>query len=165
MDFSSSLQFVTSTFSAISLDWLLLGGVVLFFAFDALRAGPARVTALSIALPIALLLSESVRDAAYLGNFVGNSSPAIQTGVFIALTVGLFVALYRIVDFGADSMHPVQAMLAGAACAIVLTVILLQLPDTTMPWTFGDAFRAVFGEAYRLYWLVGAYFALAVSRG
>lgn len=165
MGIASALQFVTSTFSAISLDWLILGGVVLFFAFDALRAGPARVTALAIALPIALLLSESVRNAAYLGNFVSNSSPAVQTGVFIALTVGLFVALYRIVDFGADSMHPVQAMLAGSACAVVLTVMLVQLPDTTLPWTFGEVFRAVFGEAYRLYWLVGAYFALAISRG
>lgn len=165
MDFSSALQFVASTFSAISLDWLILAGVVVFFAFDALRAGPARVTALAMALPIALLLSESVRDAAYLGNFVGNSSPAVQTGVFIAVAVGLFVALYRIVDFGADSMHPAQAALAGTACAVVLTVVVLQLPDTTLPWTFTEKFRIVFGEAYRLYWLVGAYFALAISRG
>ncbi|TSC63560.1 MAG: hypothetical protein Athens041674_49 [Parcubacteria group bacterium Athens0416_74] len=164
MDFSSISQFIASAYASISIDWIIFGGVALFLSFDALRAGPARVTALAIALPIALLLSESIHSAAYIGAYVEASSAGIQTGVFIALTAGLFIALYRIVDFGADSMRPVQALIVGLACAVVVTIVFLQLPDTTVPWSFGDAFEAVFSDTYRLYWLLSAYFALAVAR-
>ncbi len=164
MDLSSVTQFFASVYASITIDWIIFGGVALFLAFDALRAGPARVTALAIALPIALLLSETIHDAAYIGSYVESSSAGMQTGVFIALTAGLFIALYRIVDFGADSMRPIQAMIAGLACAVVVTVVFLQLPDSTVPWSLGDAFRSVFSDAYRLYWLLGAYFALAIAR-
>lgn len=157
---------ITSLFSSVSIsaDWIIAGALALFFTFDALRSGPARVTALALALPLAFLLSGGIKDAAYMGNFVSNATPAVQTGAFIALTFGLFVAFYRIVDSIADSMHLLKALMAGVACAVVLMVVLLQLPDVTLPWTFSDSFNAVFAPAYRLYWLVGAYFALAMAR-
>lgn len=164
MDLSSVTQLITSVYESISVDWIIFGGVALFLSFDALRAGPSRITALALALPIALLLSESIRSAAYIGAYVDSSSAGIQTGVFIALTAGLFIALYRIVDYGADSMRPIQAVIAGLASAVVVIIVFLQLPDSTVPWSFGEAFLAVFGDAYRLYWLLGAYFALATAR-
>ena len=154
----------TSIFSAISADWIIFGGCALFFVFDSLRAGPARVMALSIALPISLLLSESVREAAFLGNFIQTAAPAVQTGAFIALTVALFVPLYRMLDTGSDSSPPVQAVITGIACAVILMLVLVQLPGITLPWTLGPVFLAVFSEPYRLYWFLGAFIALAISR-
>ncbi len=136
---------------------------MLFFTFDALRAGASRVTALSIALPIAYLLSESISATALLGDLVTKSA-AIQTGFFIALTVALFVAFYRIVDTGSDSAPPLQALLTGVAGTAACMVVFLQLPVTTLPWTFGESCSVIFGEGYRLFWLLGAYFALAIAR-
>lgn len=160
MDLSSYASYIP----ALSADWIILGGLALFLTFDALRAGPSRVTALAIALPIAFWLSSSIPDTAFLGSFVAQSAPAVQTGAFIAIAIGLFVAIYRIADTGADSLNALQALIAGLASALVCVCVLLQLPPDTMPWTFGELFTRVFGDAYRLFWFIGSYFALAISR-
>jgi hypothetical protein len=160
VDFSAIANYLPT----LSADWIIFGSVSLFLTFDSLRAGPARVAALSIALPIALFLSGSISSTAFIGGFIAQASPAVQTGVFIALCIGLFIALYRMLDTGVDSLHPLQALIAGIAGAAVCLIVLLQLPGDTVPWSFGEAFSRVFGDAYRLFWLVGAYFALAMVR-
>ncbi len=155
---------ITAYLPALSADWIIFGGLALFLTFDALRAGPARVAALSLALPIALFLSSSIGSTAFIGAFVAQAAPAVQTGVFILLCIGLFIALYRLLDTGIDSLHPMQALIAGLASAAVCIIVLLQLPAETVPWDFGSTFSSVFGNAYRLFWLIGAYFALAMVR-
>ena len=158
------LSAYTAYIPALSADWIILGVLALFLTFDALRAGPSRVTALAIALPIALTLSNAVPQTAFLGAFVAQSAPAVQTGAFIAIALGLYIAIYRIADTGSDSLNALQALIAGLASALVCVCVLLQLPSDTIPWTFGDLVASLFGEAYRLYWFIGAYFALAISR-
>lgn len=155
---------ITSNFSVPSADWLILGGIFLFLTFDSIRAGVARVTAISIALPIALLVSESIDSAAFVGNFVSQSGSAVQIAVFLAIAVMLFIAMYRITDRGYDSPHLLQSAMAGAGGAIICILVLLQLPESALPWSFGPTYMAIFGEAYRLYWFIGAYFLLATSR-
>lgn len=156
---------LTSYVPALSADWIIVGALVLFFTFDALRAGPSRLTALALALPIALLLSESMMTTAYIGTLVAQSAPALQTGAFIVLALGLFIALYRIVDSGRDSSNALLALLAGVGATAIVIVVLLQLPAATVPWTFSDSFNTIFGEAYRLFWFIAAYFAIAIARG
>lgn len=156
---------ITGYFSLLSADWIILGGLALFLTFDAIRAGSARAIAIAIALPLAFLLSESIPSAAFIGTFIAQSVPAVQTGAFIVLTIGLFVAFYRIIDTGYDSPHVIPAAMAGVGSAIVCVLVLLQLPANTLPWDFGASFSYIFGESYRLFWFVGAYFALAISRG
>lgn len=155
---------IISYFTSIPVDWIIFGGCVLFLAFDALRAGPARVTALSLALPVAYLLSSVLPQTAYIGDLVPQSSDAIVAGVFVLLAIGLFVVFYRIVDSGLDSLGLGYALLSGFAAAAVLMVILLRLPEDTWPWAVSPSFQAIFGATYALYWMLISYLALALVR-
>lgn len=163
MDFSS-IASLTSYFTSVPVDWIIFGGCILFLAFDALRAGPARVTALSIALPVAYLLSSVLPQTAFIGNLVPQSSDAIVVGVFVLLALGLFVVFYRIVDSDLDSLGVAYALLSGAAAAAILMVILLRLPEDTWPWAVSPSFQALFGATYALYWMLVSYLVLAIVR-
>lgn len=88
----------------------------------------------------------------------------MTVGVFVLLTIGLFVVFYRIVDSGLDSLGVGYALIAGIASAAVLMTVLLQLPKDTWPWEVSGAFQAVFGPGYMLFWLIGAYLVHAVIR-
>lgn len=159
------LSAVTGFFSHISYDWIILGAIATFFVFDALRTGPAKITALAIALPIALLLSGAAEKALLIGSIAARDSQAMQSGIFVILTVILFIVFYRIVDSGRDSMHPLQSIAAGIACSVILIVTLLQVSSILSLWSVSDTIRSVFGESYRLWWLLGSYMVLAAVRG
>ena len=95
-----------------------------------------------------------------------HNSPLLNTVFVLILLAVVFVCMYRITDtYGADSSHPIQALLAGLAVAVVAVVIWLQIPSLDSVWHFGPQVQALFGAAYRFWWLLIAYIALAFARG
>lgn len=151
-------------FSSISLDWIIFGGCVLFFSFDVLRAGPARITALALALLLAASIVHEVPHTALLQSSVADFSDVLMVGIFIIFAIAFFMALYRMIDIGFESPNLVQAPIAGTAAAAIVMVVLLQLPESTWPWAVGDGFKAVFEETYRLFWIMGGIISLAIVR-
>jgi len=148
-----------------SIDWILIGVLVVVIALDAMRSGSARAGSIAIAAPLALLLSGAVSQAAFIGSVVGQFSGAsAQALLFGAIFIVTFLFVNRIVDSFSGSGGLVQATFAGIAATAVLLVVWLQVPGLQSLWHFGPQIQMIFGEAYRFWWLIVAYAALAVVR-
>lgn len=158
MDFASIL-------AQWPIDWILIGAFAAFVALDGVRSGPSRATALMLGLPAALLLIDKLPDAIFLGPVAAQfTTPLAQAGLFAIVTAVLYFVIHRVIFTFSNNLPPLQALIAGLAAAIVLVVIWLQVPGLEAVWDFGDQVRAVFGEAYRFWWLAAAYIALAAVR-
>jgi hypothetical protein len=162
MDWNTIVAFVQS----IPIDWIVLGGLVVLFSFDALRNGAGRVQALCLALPCAMLLFSIIPSAAFIGDFIPQfSTPLLQAVLFFILATGFFL-LVRRMDGGRGGGYgqPLQAVLAGIAGVAVLTVVWIQVPMLDAVWHLGDDLRLVFGGMYAFWWLISSYTALAFIR-
>lgn len=164
MDAVGSLQAIAGN---LPLDWLVLGAVVIVIALDALRSGLGRAISIALALPIAhffFLLADSTFLASAEGLF---STPFMHTAVFGVLFVGLYFLIRRMgleyVDSGMGA--PVQAILGGTGVAVVFACIWLQTPVLSDLRAVSEQVETIFNESVRLWWLLGAYIALAFARG
>ncbi len=161
MDISS----LSSIFTHWPTDWILIGAFTAFAALDAMRSGPTRATALMLSLPTALFLIDKLPDAVFLGALSAQLvSPLAQAGVFVIVTVALFFVIHRVMFTFSNGLPPIQALIAGIAATIVLVIVWLQVPGLDSVWHFGGQVQAVFSEAYRFWWLLASYFALAFVR-
>ena len=161
MDFGAA----ANIFTQWPVDWILIGAFAAFAALDAMRNGPTRATSLMLSLPAALLLVANIPGALFVGALVAQfTTPLAQAGVFAIVTAVLFFVIHRVIFTFSNGLPPLQALITGIAAAIVLVVIWLQVPGLESVWNFGDQVQAVFGEAYRFWWLAASYIALAVVR-
>ena len=159
---------LTSVFHSLPLDWVILGGIVVVIGIDSLRSGVGRACALAAALPIALLLHSLLTKAALIGSLgVLSGSTLAQALTFGGIVLLSYVLVRRMgleyLDGGMG--EPIQAVLAGGAVAILFNIIWLQVPALDTLWHVGPQIQAVFAENFRLWWLLGAYAALAFARG
>ena len=147
-------------------DWILIGACAALAAFDALRGGSGRVAAAALALPTALLLYEKLPATAYLGPFIAQfASPLAQGALFAVIFVALYLFIRRIVGlWGESDGGPVQALIAGIACATVVVTTWMQVPALDSVWHFGPQVQLIFGEAYRFWWLLISFAGLAYVR-
>ena len=165
MDFSSGYTLLANVLSHWPIDWILIGAFAAFAALDGIRSGPTRATSLMLSLPAALLLVANLPDALFIGALVAQfSTPLAHAGVFAIVTAVLFFVIHRSIFAFSNGLAPLQALIAGVAAAIVLVVVWLQVPGLEAVWNFGDQVQAVFGGAYRFWWLAGSYIALATVR-
>lgn len=161
MDVSSLSSIVTHW----PMDWIFIFAFAVITALDAMRTGPARATALVLSLPASLLVMQQLPQAFILGGlFAQFTAPVAQLVIFAAIAVFLYIATHRLIFTFSNSLGPIQALLTGLAAAAVLIVVWLQVPGLNAVWDFGDQVQTVFGEAYRFWWLVVSYVALAAVR-
>ena len=162
MDFGS----FTSVVENWPTDWIILGAFAALAAFDTLRAGSSRVAALSLALPISAVTYGEISHTFPISSFLTQiSSPVVQGALFAILLVIFFLLMRRIVGLWGDlSAGPLPALIAGLACAVIAITIWLQIPILDSLWHFGTHVQAIFGQDYRLSWLLGAFAALAYVR-
>lgn len=161
------METIIGFFTSVPIDGFILGGILVFVGLDALRSGIGRACALAVALPVALFLHSLFDSTVFFGSMDFFSTSTGSVGVFAALLVASYILMRRIglnfVDGGMG--QPVQALLAGAAVTVIFAVVWLQLPLLDSLWHFDTHVSALFAEAYRLLWLLGAYAALAFARG
>ncbi len=152
-------------FSHWPVDWFIIGAVAAFLALDALRSGSARAASLAVSLPVTLFVLEALPKALFVGPMIaGLTSPSEQLIIFVVLFVATYIATHRIIFTFSGGGGVIQALIAGIAAAAVLVVVWLQVPGLQSIWHFGDQVQAIFGEAYRFWWLVLAYAGLAFVR-
>ena len=162
MDLSS----VASVAAHLSAGWLVLTAVAILASLDALRGGTGRAAALALALPLTYVFLTFLPDAIFVGAlYTSLTSAYAQAGIAAVVLVGLFVVLYRVTDSFESDTGFLSAVLAGIALAVVVGVTWSLIPQFNQLWSFGDSVEGVFGPAYRLWWLLGAYIALAFARG
>lgn len=147
-------------------DWILIGAVAVFIAFDTLRNGGTRAATLVLALPATLFVLETLSRALFLGNLAGQfSTPVLQAVLFGIVFVAFYILIYRIIGFySTASGAPIEALMTGLGATAILLVVWLQVPALDALWHFGSQVHAVFGEAYRFWWLAASYLALAFAR-
>jgi hypothetical protein len=157
---------VIGFFAGLPGDWIAIGAFILIAAFDIMRSGAKRVCTLGLALPAAALVFSALSSAVIIGDIAGQLSSPILQGVLFVLT---FVVMYILVgsigiSYGSESGRPLQATLGGIAAAAIVIVIWMGIPVLRDLWSFGPQVQMIFGEAYRFWWLIGSYAALAFSR-
>jgi len=146
-------------------DWIIVGALVVFIAFDAYRSGSGRATALALALPLTLVLTSALSTAFFLGPVASQfSTTTAQAAVFGVVFVALFLMLYRVLYSFSGGGEIGPAFLCGMSAAAVLIVVWLQVPGLVSLYSFGPQVQSIFGEMYRFWWFAAAYFMLAMAR-
>lgn len=163
-----NLDAVTGIFTGIPFDLLILSGILIILAIDSLRSGIGRACAISIALPIVLVLYSLIPKTIALGTIpMLSASPSAEAITFGVLAFGTYLLMRRIsleyIESGTG--EPVQALIAGGAATAVFIVVWLQFPAGQEVWQLSDKVTTLFSESYRLFWLLGSYLALAFARG
>src|SRR3989344_1686341 len=111
----------------VTMDWLILGGLVALVGIDSLRSGSRRAAALALAFPIAALLHISIGSARGVGELVVSLGATGQTIAFLVLALVLFFSFTRFTDSydGGGFLH---AALVGVATTVVVIVSWLSVP-------------------------------------
>jgi hypothetical protein len=156
------MDVVTTWFNSVPLDWFILAIFCTIILIDALRGSTVRAAAVAIAFPIAAILFSYLADTAYLGAIAAAEGyvPAI---VFLGLTIGIFVFAYRMMGWG-DSVRPPQAVMGAVGATVVAVSVWLSIDALEALWNFGPLLDSVFGDTYRLFWIVGGLALAALSR-
>jgi hypothetical protein len=161
------METITGFFSSVPLDYFIIGGIILIVAVDSLRSGIGRAAAVSVALTLAFVFHQFLASAAFLGTL-----PMLSSGIAAAGAVGGLVVLayFLVRRMGLEYIdggmgQPIQAAIASLAVTIILIVTWLGIPALTDVWQFNSQIQSLFAESYRLFWLLGAFAALAFARG
>jgi hypothetical protein len=146
--------------------WIVIGVGAILIAVDVLRSGSNRAVSFALALPVVLFAQDALSHAFVLGNILQQLTVSyVQAIVFGILLVVVYLLIQRMIGFyGSSSGTPFSAIIVGIACAILAVVIWLQTPALNSLWQFGPQVQTVFSEAYRFWWMAGAYLALAIAR-
>ncbi len=160
-----NLESLTGFFTGGSLDWFILAGCAGVLALDAVRSGPARAAALALSLPVALFLSQAITKAVLLGTFAAQfATPAGQLTVLAVVFVLAYICTYKMIASFSNGVGALEALIAGLGATVVLVVVFLEITALGAIWQFGDQVQAIFGAAYRFWWLIAAYLGLAFVR-
>lgn len=158
---------ITDYISSVPLDYFVVGGIILIVAIDSLRNGIGRAAAIAVALVLTVVFHDLLAATAFLGSQSFLSTGMTAAGAVLALVIVSYFLVRRMgLEFIDGGMgQPIQAALASLAVTIVLIVTWLGIPALTDVWQFNAQIQALFSESYRLFWLLGAFAALAFARG
>ncbi|MDO8552176.1 MAG: hypothetical protein Q7S01_01450 [bacterium] len=158
---------ISNFFAYVPTDWIIIVALAVIASFDAIRSGMGRQVALALSLPVALLFSTSLQSAKFLSGILPQiGTPILKAAFFGVLFVVAYFLIRRMTEsYGSGSGAVIQAVVAGVATTAIIVIIWLQVPELQAIWNFGPQVQAVFAEAYRFWWLLGSYVALAFVRG
>jgi hypothetical protein len=126
-------------------------------------AGPTRAVSIVLALPVAQYLTSSLTHAAFIDSYVAKiQSPILIASIFLAFLIGSFFLLHRMTStYGFANGSFAQALIAGSAATVMLTLIWIQTPILDGVWHFGPLIQTAFGEPYRLWLTLGSLLLVA----
>lgn len=158
-----NLDAITGFASHVPTDWIVIIAFAILVAFDAIRSGTGRACALVLSLPITLFLISELPHAKILSGIAEQfETPTLKAVLFGIIFVVAYILVRRISPpYRNNNGASIQAIIAGIATVAVVVVVWLQVPELQSIWHFGAQVQAVFGEAYRFWWVAGAFAALA----
>jgi len=159
------LPLATSSLAHLSLDWIILAGLVALGAFDGYQSGAARAAATGLALPIAVFIVSLMPHTVFL-SLIPTTIPHIDA-IEIAIAFLLVYFLIRRIteSFGTGVSGIASAILGGIGFASIVAAMWIGTQPLSSLWNFGAPIQALFSESYRLYWVVGGLAALTFARG
>lgn len=157
----SSLDF----FSNLSYDWVIICAIAVIAAFDSLRSGNGRACAASLAVPIALLVYNTLPNAAFLSGILSAfDAPTMQALLFATLYAASYLLANRMLGIHGGSSQPFPALISGLAFTVLFTLMWISVPALGALWEMSPDVRGIFGLPYQFWWIVGAFTALAYAR-
>lgn len=150
--------------SGITADWALFGAIAVITGFDTFRSGTGRASAFILALPLVMLFSALLPEAAFLGSVSSMAIPFAPAVIFGAITVCSYLLLRRMDNSYGTGGSILASVLTGLAVAITLMVIWLEVPALSSVWNFGSEIRGIFADAYRFWWMIVSLGLLAFVR-
>ncbi len=157
---------VQTTVAHLPIDWVLIGLLAIFLVVFTLRAGPRVACALALSFPAVAFVLTAIPESAFI-SVVGTqlAAPAPRLGLSLIVFVVVYYLVLRMVgqNIGGGAL-PVSALLCGLAATAVMVVALNEILGTNPIWHFGPQVQAIFGPAYRLWWVLGSYAVLAFTR-
>jgi hypothetical protein len=161
-----NIQAVTGIFSGVPVEWLVLGLCLIILTGLTMMQGSVYTTALALALPVVSVLYGGITHTAILGTISKQFSSSVEQAVLLAiLTAVIYVCMYRICATFDHSAGFFVSLICAVAATIVLIIVWVQIPLLESFWQLGPTVQTIFGDGYRLFWLIGAYLALAFARG
>ena len=159
------LSFITNIFGSVSVDWLVIGALVVFVALDAMRSGTGRAAALIFSLPATLLVWNILPSAFFIGPFITTLPSWGPLVLFIVLAILMYVLCRQIIgEFSSFGNGPIPALLTGVATVIILLIVWLQMPQLKNIWDFGASIDALFAGQWSFWWLIGSLGILSFVR-
>lgn len=149
----------------VAIDYLIIGGVFLLLLWDAFR-GLGRVSALSLALVVALILAPTLTETYFLSGVLEqfSASPWFGLGSFIVLAIVLYFGLRLITEDNGYGTGFLQALLGATGAIIVILVAWQRLESANQIWDFGTRIDTLFSTPFIFWWLIGAIALLAIAR-
>lgn len=153
-------------FLALPTDWIIIGSFALIMFVDALRVGSARISTLAVSAIVSMVIYGTVASAALFGPVSAQlSTPVLQAAFFSVIYILSYILVRRVfIDYGELHGQPLQAIFAAVAVTALIVVVWLQIPALSAVWQFGEQVQAVFGEAYRFWWMLVSLAALAFAK-
>lgn len=161
------MEMVSNFFTGVPIDWIVLAGLIFVLTIDSLRSGMGRAASLAIAFPLAAILFSLIGSAAFIGNLGFIDSVTGAAVAFGALVIVAYVFGRRMgIDYMDSGIgQPVQSFLAAVAATAIIVLVWLGLPELHDLWFPEAQLQAIFADAYRLWWLLGAFAILIFARG
>lgn len=158
---------LASSISHISIDWLIIAGLVILLTIDALRSGSGRTAAIALALPSAALFFDGLAKTVFLGSAMASAtSPTAHAAIFMVLVVALYFIINRMMPHYDDiSGSPLLGVLAGIATTVAILATWVHLSFLSSIWKFGPTITLVLDDPFRLWWILASFLALAFVRG
>ena len=150
----------------LSLDFIVIGGLVILAILVMMRSGTGHATALALALPMTALLYSAVPSAALVGPFLEKmNAPGMDAVVYGLLFIVTVILIYRIVTcYDSLTGGSVLGILTGISVSILLIVTWLQIPALHDLYQLSHPLPMIFAEQFRLYWTIVALGILSYVR-
>ncbi len=157
---------IATTFSGLPVDWVLVGLTAILLVLFTLRAGTRVAFTLALSFPVVAFVLGALSNTAFLSTL---TSQLTGSAAHLGLALGVFflvsILVFRILGSGfVRSALPLSALLSGLAATVITVVFLNQILGSNPIWHFGPQVQAIFGSAYRLWWVLGSYMVLAFAR-
>jgi hypothetical protein len=149
------------------IDWPILGLVAAILGLESFSSGSTRTSTISIAMPITFIITAWLPSTFLITAVMSQlTSPQALAAIFGLVFIAVYFVIHRMLfSFGSSGGDVPQALISGIATTIIVLIFWIQTPGLEEMWTFGTHVQLIFNESVRAWWLMGAFAALAYTRG
>jgi hypothetical protein len=157
---------ITGLLFGLSIDFIVIGGLVLLAVIVMMRSGTGHATALALSFPMAGLLYSAVPSAFLIGPFLEKmDAPGMDAVVYGLLFIVAVTLIYRIVTcYDSLTGGSILGILTGISVTILLITTWLQIPALSDLYQLTPPLPTIFAVQFRLYWTIVALGILSYVR-
>lgn len=155
------VEAVRGIFTTLPVDLVAAVLFATFITVATLRLGASFAISLSLSLIVSTFLFAALPSAYMIGGMVSGVTPTVAAALYGGMLVLLTFVLYRATSTVSDgSSTPLFSIATGLATTVVV-LVMWHITPLNVLWHFNPMIQGIFGDAYRLFWLLLAFIAFA----